>query len=45
MTIIIIIIKDDPNKSKNYRPVSVLPAVSKGFEKIMYDQYINKSIY
>ena len=36
--------KDDLNKSKNYRPVSVLPVVSKVFEKIMYDQisqYIN----
>ena len=36
--------KDDPNKSKNYRPVSVLPVVSKVFEKVMDDQisqYIN----
>ena len=36
--------KDDPNKSKNYRPVSVLPVVSQVFEKIMHDQisqYIN----
>ena len=36
--------KDDPNKSKNYRPVSVLPVVSEVFEKIMHDQisqYIN----
>ena len=36
--------KDDPNKSKNYRPVSVLPVVSKVFEEIMHDQisqYIN----
>ena len=36
--------KDDPNKSKNYRPVSVLPVISKSFEKIMHDQisqYIN----
>ena len=36
--------KDDPNKSKNYRPVSVLPVVSKVFEKTMHDQisqYIN----
>ena len=35
---------NDPNKSKNYRPVSVLPVVSKVFEKIMRDQisqYIN----
>ena len=30
--------KDDPNKSKNYRPVSALPVVSKVFEKIMHDQ-------
>ena len=36
--------KDDPNKSKNYRPVSVLLVISKVFEKIMHDQisqYIN----
>ena len=35
---------DDPNKSKNYRTVSVLPVVSKVFEKIMHDQisqYVN----
>ena len=25
--------KDDPQKSKNYRPVSVLPVVSKVFER------------
>ena len=34
----------DPNYSKNYRPVSLLPVVSKVFEKIMHDQisqYIN----
>ena len=30
--------KDDPNKSKNYRPVSFLPVVSKVFEKIIHDQ-------
>ena len=39
-------LKSNPNKSKpkNYRPVSVLPAVSKVFDKIMHDQisqYIN----
>ena len=36
--------KDDPNKSKNYRPVSAFPVVSRVFEKIMQDQisqYIN----
>ena len=36
--------KDDPNESKIYRPVSILPAVSNVFEKIMHDQisqYIN----
>ena len=39
-----IFIKDDPTKAKNYRPVSVLPVVSKVFERIMYKQiseYIN----
>ena len=30
--------KDDPNKSKNYRPVSASSVVSKVFEKIMHDQ-------
>ena len=30
--------KDHPNKSKNYRLVSVLPVVSKVFEKIMHNQ-------
>ena len=27
--------KDDPTKAKNYRPVSVLPGVSKDFERLM----------
>ena len=30
--------KDDPQKSKNYRPVSVLPVVSTVFERILYKQ-------
>ena len=30
--------KDDPQKSKNYRPVSVLPAVSKVFERLLHKQ-------
>ena len=30
--------KDDPTKVKNYRPVSVLPLVSKVFERIMHKQ-------
>ena len=30
--------KDDPTKSKNYRPVSDLPTVSKVFERIMLRQ-------
>ena len=30
--------KDDPLKSKNYRPISVLPAVSKIFERLLYEQ-------
>ena len=37
--------KDDPTKTKNYRPVSVLPVVSKVFERIMHNQiseYINQ---
>ena len=28
--------KDNPTKSKNYRPVSVLPTVSKVFERLMH---------
>ena len=37
--------KDDSTKAKNYRPVSVLPVVSKVFERIMYkeiSEYINQ---
>ena len=30
--------KDDEMKKDNYRPVSVLPAVSKVYEKVLYDQ-------
>ena len=30
--------KLDPSDKANYRPVSILPSVSKVFEKIMYDQ-------
>ena len=30
--------KDDPIKAKNYRTVSVLPVVSKAFERIMHKQ-------
>ena len=30
--------KVDPQKSKNYRPVSVLPVVSKVFERLLYKQ-------
>ena len=37
--------KDDPTKTKNYRPVSVLPVALKVFERIMHKQiseYINQ---
>ena len=30
--------KEDPLKSKNYRPLSVLPVISKIFERIMHKQ-------
>ena len=30
--------KLDPSDNANYRPVSILPLISKAFEKIMYDQ-------
>ena len=39
--------KKDPTDKCNYRPVSILPLLSKVFEKIMYDQlyiYMNNSL-
>ena len=39
--------KLDPSDKANYRPVSVLPLLSKEFEKIIYDQlyeYIMENI-
>ena len=33
--------KEDKNLAKNYRPVSVLPTLSKVFEEIMQKQVIN----
>ena len=30
--------KDDPQKSKNYRPVRVLPVISKVFERLLHKQ-------
>ena len=30
--------KCDPTCAKNYRPISVLPTVSKAFESLMHDQ-------
>ena len=30
--------KDDKNDKSNYRPVSILPSLSKAFEKCLYDQ-------
>ena len=30
--------KDDTNDKNNYRPVSILPSLSKAFEKCLYDQ-------
>ena len=37
--------KDDSTKAKNYRPVSVIPVVSKVFERTMHKQiseYVNQ---
>ena len=37
--------KDDSRKAKNYRPVSVIPVVSKVFERTMHKQiseYVNQ---
>ena len=33
--------KDEPNLFGNYRPISILPAFSKFFEKVMYDRMID----
>ena len=33
--------KEDPSMKENYRPVSILPPISKLFEKIMYEQIYN----
>ena len=30
--------KDDTNDKNNYRPVSILPSLSKAFKKCLYDQ-------
>ena len=30
--------KDDTNDKNNYRPISILPSLSKAFEKCLYDQ-------
>ena len=32
---------DDPTLFSNYRPISILPALSKLFEKAMYNRLIN----
>ena len=34
----LVIKKDDPLKTKNYRPISVLPVVSKIFKRVLYKQ-------
>ena len=33
--------KDDTTDKSNYRPISILPTVSKLFERIMYEQAAN----
>ena len=33
--------KDDPHQPGNYRPISLLPAISKIFEKVVYKQVYN----
>ena len=41
--------KDDPNECNNYRPISILPAVSKIFEKVLLKQlhshFENNNLY
>ena len=39
--------KDEPTNKDNYRPVSVLPLLSKAFERLIYDQlseYLEKCL-
>ena len=33
-----LMMKDDPAIFGNYRPISILPAISKIFEKVMFNQ-------
>ena len=39
--VIPVIVKDNPLDKKNYRPVSVLPTISKIYEKLMQRQINN----
>ena len=41
--VILLYKKEDPLKKENYRPVSLLPPVSKVFERVIYKQ-INSSM-
>ena len=46
--IILIHKKDDIHLTENYRPISILPSISKIFEKIVYNQlysYLNTNKY
>ena len=39
--VILIFIKDDPVEKANYRPISLIPSLSKVYEKLIY-QHLNK---
>ena len=37
--------KDDPTDKTNFRPVSVLPLLSKVFERVINNQLVKKQFY
>ena len=41
--VIPVFIKEDPNNKANYRPISLLPIISKIFERVLFEQIENFS--